>query len=119
VSQLRRVGEESPVLVVHDVDREIRVGVRELPVELLVEGVVDRGPEGAAAGDDIVDVPAGRRARSDQKLAHKRGDKRAYRVGLVESSETTSLGRLARKAPRQLIVRGTCYGSIALQFFRR
>jgi hypothetical protein len=30
------------------------------------------------------------------------------RVGFVDSDETTSLGRLARKAPRQLIVRGTC-----------
>jgi hypothetical protein len=94
------------------------MGVRELPVELLVEGVVDRGPEGTAAGDDIVDVPAGRGARSDQKHVHRRGDKRTYRVGLVESPETTSLGRLARKAPKQLIVRGTCSKSISLQLFR-
>ena len=33
----------------------------------------------------------------------------ATRVGLVDSDETTSLGRLDRNAPRQLIVRGTCH----------
>jgi len=31
------------------------------------------------------------------------------RVGLVDSEETISLGKLARNAPRQLIVRGTCH----------
>jgi hypothetical protein len=29
-------------------------------------------------------------------------------VGFVESAETTSLGKLALNAPRQLIVLGTC-----------
>lgn len=32
----------------------------------------------------------------------------SYRVSLVESALVTSLGRLARKAPKQLIVRGIC-----------
>lgn len=36
----------------------------------------------------------------------KSGDA-AYRVGVVERREIISLGKLARKAPRQLIVRGT------------
>ena len=31
-----------------------------------------------------------------------------YRVSLVESALVTSLGRLARKAPKQLIVLGIC-----------
>ena len=34
-----------------------------------------------------------------------------YLEGFVDSNETISLGRLARKAPRQLIVRGTCHVS--------
>jgi hypothetical protein len=33
---------------------------------------------------------------------------RSYRVSLVESALVTSPGRLARKAPKQLIVRGIC-----------
>lgn len=32
---------------------------------------------------------------------------RSYRVGFVDREEMISLGRLARNAPRQLIVRGT------------
>jgi hypothetical protein len=31
------------------------------------------------------------------------------RVGFVDNEETTSLGKLERNAPRQLIVRGTCH----------
>jgi hypothetical protein len=34
-----------------------------------------------------------------------------YLEGFVDSSETTSPGRLARNAPRQLMVRGTCHVS--------
>jgi hypothetical protein len=34
-----------------------------------------------------------------------------YLEGFVDSNETTSLGRLARNAPRQLMVRGTCHVS--------
>ena len=30
-------------------------------------------------------------------------------VGVVDNEEATSLGRLALKAPRQLMVRGTCH----------
>jgi len=33
----------------------------------------------------------------------------ANRVGFVDNEETTSLGKLERNAPRQLIVRGTCH----------
>jgi hypothetical protein len=35
-------------------------------------------------------------------------------VGFVESAETTSLGKLALNAPRQLIVLGTCCVIISL-----
>jgi hypothetical protein len=34
------------------------------------------------------------------------GEDLAYRVSVVDSAFATSLGRLARNAPRQLIVRG-------------
>jgi hypothetical protein len=40
--------------------------------------------------------------------------KKANLVGFVESSETTSLGKLALNAPRQLIVLGTCCVIISL-----
>jgi hypothetical protein len=34
-----------------------------------------------------------------------------YLEGFVDSDKTTSLGRLARNSPRQLMVRGTCHVS--------
>jgi len=33
----------------------------------------------------------------------------AHRVGVVDNSETISLGKLRRKAPRQLMLLGTCH----------
>jgi hypothetical protein len=43
----------------------------------------------------------------------------AYRVGFVDNAETISLGRLDRKAPRQLIVRGTCCHVVNINFWRK
>ena len=42
-----------------------------------------------------------------QQLASECDGEDTYRVGLVDNEFTISLGRLARKAPKQLIVRGT------------
>lgn len=42
-----------------------------------------------------------------------------YRVGFVDNDKTISLGRLDRKAPRQLIVRGTCCHVVNINFWRK
>lgn len=54
--ELGRIGEEAPVLVIHDEDGEIRVRVCEFGEELAVEGTVDRGPEGLAPFEESVDI---------------------------------------------------------------
>jgi len=59
---------------------------------------------------DLVDVfdiwcPM-REAENQRTVTSKVGVDHSYRVSLVESALVTSLGRLERKAPKQLIVRG-------------
>jgi hypothetical protein len=59
---------------------------------------------------DLVDVfdvwrPRGKAGNQYYSYMNREVD-REYRVSLVDSALVTSLGRLARNAPKQLIVRG-------------
>jgi hypothetical protein len=62
-----------------------------------------------AAGDDVVDVICRYQPTTRQTFILEEGGREIYRVGFVDNEEIISSGRLARKAPRQLIVRGTCH----------
>lgn len=62
-----------------------------------------------AAGNDVVDVVRRYQPATRQTFILVEGGRGIYRVGFVDNEEIISSGRLARKAPRQLIVRGTCH----------
>lgn len=62
-----------------------------------------------ATCDDVVDVICRCQPTTRQTFILEEGGMRIYRVGFVDNEEVISSGRLARKAPRQLIVRGTCH----------